>query len=105
MRGFCLLLMLALVVVALAICGPPAIAGQSHHLNLQGIDQSIDIGPVTVAESPATSPALLPVVADPGSCGGLSCEVACQLRNVLPAARPRNIFRQGVRLLIRLPCG
>jgi len=101
MRGFCLLLMLALVVVALAICGPPAIAGHSDYLTSQS---SIASGPVTVVESSATSPAASQVVRDPPSTADQLDAVAFRSRNILPAARPRNIFRQGVRLLNFLPC-
>ena len=91
MRGFGLLLMLVLAVVAIAICGPPAVdAGQN--------DTYMQIAAVSIAESPATSPALLPVVADPGSTDDLSATTACRL-NILPAVRSRNVFRQGVRLL------
>lgn len=98
MKGFGLLLMLTLAAVALAICGPPAIAGQNDC-------QYMQIAACSFVESPATSPALLPVVADPGSPDGLSAVVAINLKaNILPAARPRNIFRQGVRLLTFLPC-
>ena len=90
MRGFGLLLMLVLAVVAIAICGPPAVdAGQN--------DTYMQIA-ATVVESPDTAPALLPVVADPGSTDDLSATTACRL-NILPAVRSRNVFRQGVRLL------
>lgn len=67
MRGFCLLLMLALVVVALAICGPPAIAWHSDYLTSQ---YSIASSPVTVEETPAAAPALAQVVQDSGSTDG-----------------------------------
>ena len=94
----CLLFMLALVaVVAIAICGPPAVVAGST-------DYQISQTAAVIAENPATSPAASLVVRDPGSCDGLSAQLACQLKNILPAARPRNIFRQGVRLLTRLSC-
>ena len=94
----CLLFMLALVaVVAIAICGPPAVVAGSN-------DYQIGQTAAAIAENPATSPAQLLVVADPPSTAGRIDAVAIRLRNILPAARPRNIFRQWVRLLTRLSC-
>lgn len=94
----CLLFMLALVaVVAIAICGPPAVVAGSN-------DYQIDQAAADIAENPATSPAPLLVVADPLSTAGRIDAVAIRLKNILPAARPRNILRQGVRLLTRLSC-
>ena len=103
MKGFCLLLMLA-AVVAIAICGPPALdARQDDYLRLQS--SIADTGPVTVVESPVIAPAASQVVRDPGSCCGQLDSVTClRLNTILRAARPRNIFRQGVRLITFLPC-
>ena len=100
MRGFCLLLMLAFAVVAIAICGPPAlVAGNTDY-------QIMQTAAVT-AENPATSPALLPVVADPGSCDGLSATVAINRLNIVPITRRAAEFqRWRCRLLLRsAACG
>lgn len=90
MRGFGLLLMLALAVVAIAICGPPAVDAGQNDTYMQIV--------ATVVENSATAPAASLVVRDPGSTDDLSATTAFRL-NILPAVRPRNIFRQGVRLL------
>ena len=109
MKGFGILLALASCAILL-ICGPPALnAGDaqnylSTHIAMIDGNGSAGAGQLDLVQTPGVSPAGLQVVPDPGSCGGLSCEVACQLRNILPAARPRNILRQGVRLLNWLPC-
>ena len=105
MRCFGLLLMLVLAVVALAICGPPAVdAGHSDYLTLQN---SIAVGPVAVAESPATAPAPLLVVADPGSRSGMFATVASTRLNFVPITRRAAEFqRWRCRLLIRsAACG
>jgi len=103
MKGFGLLLTLTLAVVALAICGPPAIAGHSDYLTSQ---DSIASGPVTVVESPAAAPALLPVVADPGSCGSQFAQfVDTQSKFTDNASHAADHQRWRCRLLIRLPCG
>jgi hypothetical protein len=96
----CLLLMLALVAVALAICGPPALfAGQNDCTYMQ-------IAADSFAESPVTSPALLPVVADPGSCGGQFAQLTnTQSKFTDNASRAADQQRWRCRLLIRLPCG
>ena len=100
MRGFGLLLMLVLAVVAIAICCPPAVdAGQN--------DTYMQIAACSIAESPAAAPALLPVVADPGSCDGLSATVAINRLNIVPITRRAADFqRWRCRLLIRsAACG
>jgi putative exporter of polyketide antibiotics len=96
----CLLLMLALVAVALAICGPPAVfAGQN---DLQYMQTAAD----SIAESPAMSPALLPVVADPGSCGCQFAQLANSLKHSTDnASHAADQQRWRCRLLIRMPCG
>ena len=101
MKGFCLLLM-----VALAICGPPAIAGHSDYLTSQSIDQnSIDTGPVTIAENPATAPALAQVVQDPGSCDGQFAQLAITLNSFTDnASHAADQQRWRCRLLIRSAC-
>ena len=96
----CLLFMLAIAVVAIAICGPPAVNAGETDLTL-----IMQTGPVTV-ESPALQPAASWVVRDPGSCVGLSAIVVTQRLNILPTTRPIADFqRWRCRLLIRLPCG
>ena len=108
MKGFGILLALASCAILL-ICGPPALASGAqnysdlHIATIDGIG-SVGAGQLDLVQTPDACPAGLQVVPDPGSRSGLSCEVACQLKNILPAARPRNILRQGVRLLTRLPC-
>jgi len=108
MKGFGILLALASCAILL-ICGPPALnAGVQqniidlHIATINGIG-SAGAGHLDLVQTPDACPAGLQVVPDPGSCSGLSCELVISLKNILPAARPRNI-RQGVRLLIRLPC-
>jgi hypothetical protein len=96
MRGLILPIVAIAVVLALLMCGTTA-------TETPNIEYTIENNAACV-ESPAVQPALAPVVQDPGSCGDRSHEVACQLKELLPAARPRNILRQGVRLLTRLPC-
>ncbi len=93
MKGFCLLL-IAVAVVAIAICGPPAlVAGNADYQILQNA--------APVAESPAPLPVLLPVVADPGSCDGLSATVVNSL-NIEPTTRRAADFqRWRCRLLWR----
>ena len=96
MRGLLLPIVAIAVVLALLMCGTTA-------TETPNIEYTIENNAACV-ESPAVQPAQAPVVLDPGSCDEHATEVACQLRNILPAARPRNILRQGVRLLTRLPC-
>ena len=95
MRGV-MLLLIAVAVAAIAICGPPAlVAGNTDY-------QIMQTAAVT-AENLATSPALLPVVSDPGSCAGLSAAVASTRLNFVPITRrAADFLRWRCRLLLRL---
>ena len=95
MRGFALPIVALAVVLALLMCGTTAAENQTCY------DYTIESNAVCV-ESPATQPAQAPVVLDPGSTSDPSATVACSRLNILPAARPRNILRQGSRLLFFL---
>jgi hypothetical protein len=99
MRGF-LLLLIAVAVVAIAICGPPALAAGNT-------DYQIMQTAAVTAENPATSPALLPVVADPGSCCALSATVVVNRLQIVPITRRAADFqRWRCRLLLRsAACG
>ena len=95
MRGLILPIVAAAVVLALLMCGTTA-------TETPNIEYTIENNAACV-ESPAVQPALAPVVQDPGSCSGHASDVAFQLKKILPAARPRNILRQGVRLICLIP--
>ena len=109
MKGFGILLALASCAILL-ICGPPALAsGAQNYIDLHSIatidgNGSAGAGQLDLVQTPDACPAGLQVVPDPGSCSGLSCEVVISLKNILRSGQPRNILRQGVRLLTRLPC-
>lgn len=96
----CLLFMLALVAVAaIAICGPPAVVAGST-------DFEIVQTAAGIAESPATSPVPLPVVADPGSTSGQFAQLAnTHSKFTDNASHAADHQRWRCRLLIRLPCG
>ena len=95
MRGLILPIVAIAIVLALLMCGTTA-------TETPNTEYSLDTNMARV-EIPAPRPAQAPVVLDPGSCSGHANEVACQLKDVLPAARPRNILRQGVRLILMIP--
>ena len=93
-----LLFMLAIAVVAIAICGPPSANADENIYQMQ-IITSADPG---VVESPATAPAPLLVVADPGSTGGEFVVVASTRFNFVPITRRAAEFqRWRCRLLLR----
>ena len=101
MKGFGVLLALASAAILL-ICGPPALAaGDTQNYDLQ-IAQ-LSTGPVTVAESPDIAPAPLPVVADPGSCGGQLEVVAVDQQSKLACRSLRRLGNGVQRLLNFLP--
>lgn len=95
MRGLLLPIVAIAVVLTVLMCGTTATENPT-------IEYTIENGTLCV-ESPGTSLAQAPVVLDPGSCSDQSPDVACQLKNLLPAARPRNLLRQGVRLICLIP--
>lgn len=91
MRGLLVPIVALAVVLALLMCGTTATENPNHEYSIE---------PDTLCvESPATAPAQAPVVLDPGSRSQNVSTVACNRLNILPAARPRNILRQGSRLL------
>ena len=94
MRGLILPIVAIAIVLALLLCGTTA-------TETPNTEYSLETNMARV-ESPAPWPAQAPVVLDPGSSSGHANEVACQLKDVLPA-RPRNILRQGVRLILMIP--
>lgn len=94
MRGLILPIVAIAIVLALLMCGTTA-------TETPNIEYTIENSTLCV-ESPATQPAQAPVVLDPGSCGDNLSTVAFNRPNILPAARPRNILRQGVRLILMI---
>jgi hypothetical protein len=103
MKGFGLLLALASV-TPLLICGPPAVqAGEKIHIDSQ--NASID-GVViqNIDETPATPPAGLQAVPDPGSCGGRLEQAVINENST--ACRPLRRIGSGVKRLLcfLLPC-
>ena len=91
MRGLLLPIVALAVVLALLMCGTTATENPTSEYSIENDTLCV--------ESPAAQPAQAPVVLDPGSRCDLSATVACNRLNILPAARPRNILRQGSRLL------
>jgi hypothetical protein len=96
MRPCLLLFMLAVAVVAIAICGPPAL----------GAVENLPNECLVLAETPALPPAVAQVVHDPGSCVSLSATVIDATLNAKIQTRSADGFHgRGCRLLNFLPSG